>query len=322
MDETRTVPDEAWIEEQAASSLDRLLPRIEAPATALLSEAIVHPDEVRKYVAADECPLSYNPQLMALLWEAPATRDVRVLHESMEGRFELPGDCAWVNYVRCHDDIGWAFSDDEVVAAGFDPKEHRRFLTRFYTGRHEGGFARGQPFQEEPETGDARVSGTFASLAGVEAAIEDGDDAALDLAIRRMLLLYGVIVTIGGIPLIYLGDEVATLNDDSYDADPEKAGDSRWLHRVRFDREHARKRRDVDSVPGRVFNGLLRLLRIRAQNPHSSSRTRSSSRPAIRTCSRTSGAARTGRRSCSRTSRTPGSASRRGGCARWGCGRR
>jgi amylosucrase/maltose alpha-D-glucosyltransferase/alpha-amylase len=153
------------------------------------------------------------------------------------------------------------------VAAGFDPEEHRRFLTRFYTGRHDGGFARGQPFQEEPETGDARVSGTFASLAGVEKAIEEGDEAALDLAIRRMLLLYGVIVTIGGIPLIYLGDEVATLNDDSYEADPEKAGDSRWLHRVRFDREHARRRRDVDSVPGRVFNGLMRLLRIRGQNP-------------------------------------------------------
>jgi len=237
-----------------------------APATVLLSEAIVHPDEVRKYIGTEECPLSYNPQLMALLWESLATRDVRVLRMAMERRLAIPGGCSWVNYVRCHDDIGWAFSDEEVMAAGFDPDQHRRFLTDFYTGAFSGTFARGVPFQVDVATGDARVSGTSASLTGVEKALEEDDPKELDLAIRRILLLHGVIITMAGIPLLYLGDEIATLNDPSYDYDPEKTGDTRWLHRAPFDWSRAEERRDPETVPGKVYHGLLRLLQIRTQN--------------------------------------------------------
>ncbi|MGW8266194.1 MAG: alpha-amylase family glycosyl hydrolase [Longimicrobiales bacterium] len=239
---------------------------IAAPATVLLSEAIVHPDEVRKYVSLQECPLSYNPQLMALLWEALATRDVRVLRAALEERMSLPTGCSWINYVRCHDDIGWTFSDEEVVAAGFDPGEHRRFLSDFYTGAFPGSFARGEPFQPDPVSGDARVSGTCASLAGMDQALAEGDEGLLELAIRRVLLIHGIIITISGIPLLYLGDEIATLNDPSYHADPEKVGDTRWLHRAPFDWERAELRRDPESVPGRVYHGLLRLLQLRTQN--------------------------------------------------------
>ena len=239
---------------------------IAAPAMVLKSEAIVHPAEVRRYVSMEECPLSYNPELMALLWEALATRDVRVLRGAIERRFMLPNGCVWVNYVRCHDDIGWTFSDEEVVAAGFDPDEHRKFLTAFYTGSFEGSFARGQPFQFEPLTGHARVSGTCASLAGVEQALEIGDPEELELAVRRILLVHGVSVTIGGMPLVYLGDEIGMLNDYRYDEDPEKTGDTRWLHRGAFDWERAEQRHDPETVPGRVYHGLLRLIRLRTQN--------------------------------------------------------
>jgi amylosucrase len=239
---------------------------VAAPAVVLKSEAIVHPDEVRRYVAVEECPLSYNAELMALLWESLATRDVRVLRAALERRFRLPTGCAWVNYVRCHDDIGWAFADDEVLAAGFDPDRHRKYLTSFYTGRFEGSFARGQPFQEDPITGQARVSGTCASLCGVERALEEDDAAALDLAVARILLIHGVSMTIGGIPLVYLGDEIAMLNDYTYDVNPEKTGDTRWLHRAAFDHERAELRHDPLTVPGRVYHGLLRLIRVRTQN--------------------------------------------------------
>ena len=238
---------------------------IVAPAIALLSEAIVHPDEVRRYVHVDECPLSYNPQLMALLWESLATRDVRVLRSSMQRRFAVPPLCAWINYVRCHDDIGWTFSNDEVTEAGFEPDAHRRFLTEFYTGRFEGSFARGAPFQEDLVLGQARISGTCASLCGVEAALERDDPEALDLALRRVLLIHGVAMTMSGIPFIYLGDEVAVLNDYGYDHFPDKTGDSRWLHRARFDWERAELRQDSSTVPGRIYHGLLRLVRLRTQ---------------------------------------------------------
>jgi amylosucrase len=210
--------------------------------------------------------LSYNPTLMALLWEALATRDTRVLEYAMERRFEIPEGCAWVNYVRSHDDIGWSFDDGDVRAVGFDPRAHRKFLTDFYTGRIENTFARGAMFQEDRVTGDARVSGTTASLAGVEHGIVEKDEEELDLAIRRVLLLHGVIMSIGGIPLIYLGDEIGMLNDYAYDTDPEKLGDSRWLHRFTFDWERAEERRDVESVPGRVYEGVRHLIQLRGQN--------------------------------------------------------
>ena len=239
---------------------------IAAPAMVFKSEAIVHPDEVRKYIDMEECQLSYNPQLMALLWEALATRDTRVLQHAMKRRFSIPSGCAWVNYVRCHDDIGWAFSDDDVLAANFNPAEHRRFLSSFYVGRHEKSFARGAPFQENPATGDARVSGMLASLAGLEKALEENDDEEVELAIRRILLLHGVIITAGGIPLFYFGDEIGTLNDYGYDQDPEKVGDSRWMHRPAFDWERAELRSDPATVVGRIHQGLLRLIQLRTQN--------------------------------------------------------
>jgi amylosucrase/maltose alpha-D-glucosyltransferase/alpha-amylase len=243
------------------------LVRIAAPAMVFKSEAIVHPDEVRRYVAEDECQLSYNPQLMALLWNSLATRKVRLLRRGLERRFALPQGCAWVQYVRCHDDIGFAFSDDDVAALGEDPAAHRRFLTEFYTGRFAGSFARGLPFQADARTGAARISGTCASLVGLEQALEAGDEREADLAVRRILLLHGVIATIGGIPLIYLGDELATLNDRDWERDPEKVGDTRWTHRAPFDWQRAEQRRDPTTLPGRVWQGLLRLLQIRQQNP-------------------------------------------------------
>ena len=240
--------------------------RMVAPSLIFKSEAIVHPDEVRKYISEEECALSYNPQLMALLWESLATRDTRVLESALKARGAIPSGCTWVNYVRCHDDIGWGFANEDIEAAGFDPDAHRIFLTRFYTGKFAGAFSRGLPFQEDPRTGDARVSGMCASLNGLEQALEVGDDWLAELAIRRILLIHGIIMTIGGIPLIYLGDELGTLNDYSYQSNPDRMGDSRWVHRPVFDWARAEERHDHDSVTGRVYAGFLRLNQLRQQN--------------------------------------------------------
>ena len=243
------------------------LVHIAAPAMVFKSEAIVHPDEVAKYISEDECQLSYNPQLMALLWDALATRKADVLRYGLVKRFSVPRGCAWVNYVRCHDDIGFAFSNEDLEDLNKNPASHRRFLTDFFTGRHPASFARGLPFQDNPETGEARISGTCASLTGLELALEKQDPEEVELAIQRILLIHGIILTIGGIPLIYLGDEIGMLNDYAYEQDPDKIGDTRWLHRAAFDWERAEMRRDGESVPGRIYQGLLRLIQIRQQNP-------------------------------------------------------
>jgi amylosucrase len=241
--------------------------RIAAPSLLFKSEAIVHPDEVIRYIHPNECQLSYNPLLMALLWNSLATREVRLLRQALQERFEIPAGCAWVNYVRCHDDIGWTFSDEDALRLGIQGYEHRQFLNAFYTGRFAGSFARGLPFQENPATGDARISGTCASLAGLEKALKEETEQEVELAIRRILLMHSIILTIGGIPLIYLGDEIGTLNDYSFRNDPVKATDSRWVHRPFIDWEKVELRKSTQSVEGRIFNGLQRLIGMRKEYP-------------------------------------------------------
>jgi amylosucrase len=241
--------------------------RIAAPAMLFKSEAIVHPDEVAKYIDSEECQLSYNPLLMALLWEALATRKVNLLSSSLAARFQIDPLCAWVNYVRCHDDIGWTFSDEDAARIGINGYDHRRFLNAFYTGRFEGSFARGLPFQENPKTGDARISGTCASLAGLEKALKVDDSADEETAIRRILLLHSVILTIGGIPLIYLNDEVGTQNDYRYRNDPAKAHDSRWVHRPATDWEKMSFRREPDTIESKLYLNLKHLIDLRKSHP-------------------------------------------------------
>jgi amylosucrase len=185
----------------------------------------------------------------------------------MQERFRIHPGCAWVNYIRVHDDIGWTFSDEDAARLGINGFDHRRFLNAFYTGRFPGSFARGLPFQENPRTGDARISGTLASLAGLEKGLQEENEAEIELAIRRILLLHSVILSIGGIPLIYLGDEVGLLNDYSYRSDPAKAKDSRWVHRPVIDwAEPMARRNQPETVEGRINGELRRLIELRKQH--------------------------------------------------------
>jgi amylosucrase len=241
--------------------------RIAAPALLFKSEAIVHPDDVAKYIAPTECQLSYNPLLMALLWESLATREVKLLQHSMHERFKIQAWCAWVNYVRCHDDIGWTFDDGNAAQVDINGFSHRQFLNAFYTGRFEGSFARGLPFQENPKTGDCRISGTCASLAGLEKGRYEDSAAEVELAIRRILLIHSIALSIGGIPLLYLGDEIGALNDYSYRNDPAKTSDSRWVHRPYADWEKYGRRSIPDALEGRVYGGLQRLIAVRKATP-------------------------------------------------------
>ena len=209
--------------------------RIACPSLVFKSEAIVHPDQVVQYIHKDECALSYNPLQMALLWSTVATRDTRLLNLSLRRRWYIPGDCTWVNYIRCHDDIGWTFSDEDAAELGINGFQHRQFLNRFFTGRFEGTFSAGEPFQLNPTTGDCRICGTMASLAGLEQAEKLKNDLLEKMAIARLKMMYAVVLALPGIPLLYAGDEKAVFNDYSYRDRDEKKDDSRWVHRIKTD---------------------------------------------------------------------------------------
>ena len=233
--------------------------RLAAPSLLFKSEAIVHPDEVARYIDPAECQLSYNPLQMALIWEALATRDVSLLSLALERRHNIPAGTSWVNYVRSHDDIGWTFADEDAAELGINAFDHRRFLNSFYVSRFPGSFARGVPFQDNPRTGDCRISGTTASLCGLE-----GGTAT---AVNRILLAHSVAFSTGGIPLLYLGDEVGQLNDYQYALEDGHGADSRWVHRPHYPAADYARRTDPDTPAGAVYAGLRRMISVRSATP-------------------------------------------------------
>jgi amylosucrase len=238
-----------------------------APSVRFLSEAIVHPDDVQRFVRPDECALGYNPLVMSLIWEAVATRQVGMLAAALERRSALPTGCQWITYTRSHDDIGWGFADEDAAAMGIDPAGHRRFLNEFYTGAHPGSFARGAFFQANPRTGDVRISGTLASLAGLESAIESADPDEIELAVNRIIAIQTLAFTSVGIPMLYLGDEIGTTNDHRFGDDPDHAGDNRWMHRPRFDSAAlAAAVADPSSPGGRILAAVRRLSALRSSH--------------------------------------------------------
>ncbi len=246
----------------------RALLAIAAPASLLKAEAIVAPADLLPYLGVHhlqrpECQLAYHNQLMVNLWSALATADGRLATASIEALPPTPPSATWVNYVRCHDDIGWAISDDAAARCGLHGAAHRSFLARYYRGDYDGSFADGVAFSSNPDNGDERTCGTAAALCGVGRAQRRGDAAALDQAMRRLRLVYSVMFGLAGIPLIYMGDELALDNDVAYATVAEHADDSRWIHRPAMPWDHALRRTDAATVPGRMFATMLDLVAAR-----------------------------------------------------------
>ncbi|MET0765029.1 MAG: alpha-amylase family protein [Blastococcus sp.] len=248
------------------------LTRLAAPGVVFKAEAIVSPEDLVPYLGGHaryrpECELAYHNQLMVMLWSSLATKDARLARNALGRMPQIPPTTSWVTYVRGHDDIGWAVSDTDAWATGVSGFGHRRFLNDFFSGRFPGSFARGALFQENEATGDARISGSAASLCGIEDALDRGDAVALERGIRRLVLLYSVIYSFGGIPLLYMGDELALRNDAGYLEDPELAPDNRWMHRPPMDWVAAKSRSDPATLEGRVFGALRRLGEVRRTLP-------------------------------------------------------
>ncbi len=256
----------------------RCILAVGAPATVLKAEAIVGPDQLVPYlgthhvdgvrVERQECELAYHNQLMVMLWSSIATRKADLITHAHLRMQSAPSNTAWCTYVRCHDDIGWAVTDHDAGSAMVSGAAHRSFLSQFFRGDFPTSFARGVAFSTNPETGDERTCGTAAALCGIDAARDTGDDAALQAGIDRLLLMYGVVLGFGGVPLIYMGDELALANHDGYVDTPEHADDSRWIHRPDMPwAGSAAKRKDLLSVEGRVFARFAHLISVRRSIP-------------------------------------------------------
>jgi amylosucrase len=253
----------------------RAVCRISCPAVIHLEEAIVSPQEMLPYLGrgvhdGKEGNLAYHNSLMVQFWSALASRDTRLMSYVLATHFPtLLRNATYATYIRCHDDIGWAITEDDAEAVGLDGYAHRAFLSDFYEGDFPGSFSKGALFGVNKETGDKRMAGSFASLAGLERALDTDDTAAADLAVDRILMGHALIASHGGIPLIYMGDEIAMLNDESYLSDPARDHDSRWIHRPHMDwDEVARVQQNDDGSPSaRVWHGVRHIMQRRRETP-------------------------------------------------------
>ena len=247
----------------------RMIGEIVCPGILLLGEVVMEPEKVVPYFGTPEkpeCHTLYNVTTMATIWNTVATKDTRLLEKQLDSVYHLPGEYTFLNYLRCHDDIGWGLDYDSLGGWGMDQVAHKQFLNDFFTGKYKGSFSRGVLYNDDPVSRDARFCGTTASMCGIEEALEKQDEGKMDQAIRLDLMLHGFMLQQSGIPVIYSGDEVGALNDNHYKEDPEKAEDSRYIHRGQFDWKLTEKIQQEGTVQNRIFYGLRRMEEIRMEH--------------------------------------------------------
>ena len=246
----------------------RMIAEIVCPSVILLGEVVMEPEKVVPYfgtVEKPECHMLYNVTTMATTWNSIATRDIRLLKKQMDIVSRLPKQYTFLNYLRCHDDIGWGLDFDTMKQWGMEEPSHKRYLNDYFTGKIEGSVSRGELYNDDPVTQDARFCGTTASMCGIESAGFEGNAEKMQTAIQEDFMLHAYMLTQSGIPMLYSGDELGQVNDYSYKDDAEKASDSRYLHRGAFLWELADKRKDLSTVQGQLFQMLNRLEQIRRQ---------------------------------------------------------
>ena len=257
------------VEAHILVSLFRLCLQVIAPGTILLAEAIVAPEEIIKYFGegnrtGNECELAYNASLMSLLWDAIATKKSTLLYKTLFNLPQKPSSASWINYIRCHDDIGLGLSDRFIKEVGWNPRAHRSFLLDFYCQGLDWSPAKGVVFMFNPKTGDGRISGSAASLLGLEKGLDLDDVDLVRTAMDKIVMLHGIILSFGGIPMIYAGDEIGTLNDYTFLNDDGKKDDNRWINRVVRDWQSWDDDRSKKAPSKLLFDRIKELIKTRS----------------------------------------------------------
>ncbi len=244
----------------------RMICEIICPSVLLLGEVVMEPEKVVPYfgtVEKPECHMLYNVTTMATTWHTVATRNVKLLKQQLDIVNGLPKEYVFLNYLRCHDDIGWGLDYGTLQMEGMGERSHKQYLNDYFQGYTEDSTSRGELYNADPVTGDARFCGTTASMCGIEKAGFEQDEAAMEMAVQKDLMLHAYMFMQSGIPVLYSGDEIGQVNDYSYKEDPNKAADSRYIHRGAMNWKLAENRTDAASVEGKMFQGLDKLEQIR-----------------------------------------------------------
>lgn len=248
----------------------RLMIECVCPGVILKGEVVMAPKELAPYFGTaekPECHLLYNASTMATQWSALASGDIRQLKRQLDDLHSLPAHCCFVNYLRCHDDIGWGLNEEYGRTLGVDPVAHKKFLYEFFEGCFPGSYARGQRYNYNPATQDARTCGTTASLCGIEKGLYEHDADQVALGVQRDLMMHAAMMCMSGFPMLSSGDEIAQLNGYAYREDPNLREDSRNLHRTKFNWDNAALRTQPGTVQQRIWDGLRQLEELRVHRP-------------------------------------------------------
>ena len=244
----------------------RMIGEIVCPAVALLGEVVMEPAKVVPYfgtVEKPECHMLYNVTTMATTWHSVAVQGTKLLKQQLDIVNQLPEEYTFLNYLRCHDDIGWGLDYGTLSSWQMKEVPHKRFLNDYFTGNFPGSESRGELYNDDPVTMDARFCGTAASMCGIESAGFEGDAAKMEKAIRKDLMLHAYMFLQRGLPMIYSGDEIGQVNDYSYKEDPRKREDSRYIHRGAFRWDLAEQRKKKGTVEARIFQALHQMEELR-----------------------------------------------------------
>lgn len=250
--------------------LMRIVLEIVCPSVILKGEVVMAPKELKAYFGtpeAPECHLLYNVSLMVNFWSSLASQDVRLLEHMAEDILSMEEHCSFVNYIRCHDDIGWGLDEDYERKIGIDPLKHKIFLYRFFEGSFPGSYSLGQLYNYDRVSLDARSCGTTASLCGIENGRNHFDDTMIEMGVKRDLLMHAALYSFRGFPMLSSGDEIGQLNDWSYMNNPSLALDSRNIHRSHFNWDNEKKAREGKGYEGEIMKGILTLDRVRKTEP-------------------------------------------------------
>jgi amylosucrase len=244
----------------------RMISEIVCPSVLLLGEVVMEPEKVVPYfgtVDKPECHMLYNVTTMATTWHTVATRDIGLLRQQLDIVNSLPKEYVFLNYLRCHDDIGWGLDYASLEREGIRERPHKQYLNDYFQGYVGESVSRGELYNADPISGDARFCGTTASMCGIEKAGFEQDQEAMERAIQKDVMLHAYMFMQSGIPVLYSGDEIGQVNDYTYKEDPNKAADSRYIHRGVMRWDLVENISDPETVEGKVFERLDQLEHIR-----------------------------------------------------------
>lgn len=209
------------------------------PNTLLLAEACQKPAEVVKYFGdGDECHAGYHFPLMPQIFKSLAVQSNRPIMDTLSSKITpaIPEISQWFTFLRCHDELSL-----ELV---YVSEEDRKYIHDNYCRHPQWDFRLGQG-----------ISARLAEL--------------MERDNRRIGLIYSIMLTLPGTPVIYYGDEFGKLNDEEFYKNQIKLtgkDDTRFLVRGRIDWDLLDKKLNDDySLEHQVFKQLSEMLKIRTK---------------------------------------------------------